>query len=187
MVGLTYPLPFVEAANFTPAARKVIDLVVIHSMENQEKPGTARAVAEWFADPSRSPRASAHYLCDEREVIQCVRDADVAWGAPGANRTGLHIEHAGQASQSANEWGDEYSMSMLHLSVQLCATLCRAWAIPAVFLPAEPLAYKGSRGLTTHAEVSKAFRLSSHTDPGPNWPMAWYVGRVSSLLREGSA
>lgn len=184
MVELKFPPPFIEAALFTPGPRTAVDLVVLHSMESPEKPGTARAVAEWFHDPHRTPQASAHYLVDDREVIASVREADIAWAAPGANRIGIHIEHAGRAAQTADEWGDEFSMAMLHRSVELCASICRAWSIPAQLVDAAGLLVH-ARGITTHAEVTRAFGRSSHWDPGPAFPLPWYVDRVAGLLAEG--
>jgi len=186
LTALKFPPPFIEAAHFTSGPRTAVDLVVLHSMESAEKPGTARAVAEWFHDIERSPQASAHYLVDEREVIQGVRENDIAWAAPGANRNGIHIEHAGRAAQTATEWLDEYSLAMLHLSVELCSSICRAWGIPAVLVDAAGLLVH-RRGVTTHHEVSRAFKKSNHTDPGPGFPTPWYCDRVGSLLREGAA
>jgi N-acetyl-anhydromuramyl-L-alanine amidase AmpD len=183
-MALKFPPPFIEAAHFTPGPRTAVHLVVLHSMESAEKPGTARAVAEWFHDPLRAPQASAHYCVDDREVIQCVREADIAWAAPGANQNGVHIEHAGRAAQSAADWMDEYSIAVLHLSVELCASICRAWSIPAELVDAAGLLIR-RRGITTHAEVSRAFKRSSHWDPGPAFPLPWYVGRVAGLLKQG--
>ena len=173
--------PFIEAAHFTVSDRTAIDLVVIHSMESSEKPGTARSVAEWFNDPSRAPQASAHYCVDSLEVIQCVREKDIAWAAPGANKNGIHIEHAGRAAQSVPEWQDEFSTAMLYLSIGLCAEICRAWSIPAVFVGPAGLLH-GDRGVTTHAAVSVAFKKSTHTDPGTAFPSRWYVAMVAARL-----
>lgn len=197
---LVFPVPFFEAAHFTPANRSAVDLVVLHSMEHPEKPGTSRAVAGpgWFgrmcADPKCSahpfrsepdrpgPKASATYCVDDVEVVQCVRERDVPWGAPGANRNGIHIEHAGYAAQSAADWRDEYSMAMLHLSVELCAVVCKTWGIPATVVTSGAL-LAGGRGITTHAQVSLAFGTpGGHTDPGQNFPLNWYASRVASLL-----
>lgn len=187
MADLKFPPPFIEAAHFTLGPRTAVDLVVLHSMEHPEKPGTARAVAWWFHDPERSPQASAHYALDEREAIQCVREADIAWGAKGANRNGIQLEHAGYAAQTADDWGDEYSMAVLHRSAGLCASICRAWSIPAQLVDAAGLLVH-QRGITTHAEVSRAFKTpGGHTDPGPNFPLPWYVDRVRALLAEGTA
>ena len=186
MGALKYPPPFIKACHFTHGPRGAVDLVVLHSMESLELPGTARHVAEWFADPARSPQASAHYLIDENEVIQSVREFDIAWAAPGANRNGIHIEHAGRADQSEADWGDEFSIAMLHLSIELCTSICRAWSIPAVVVDAAGLLVH-QRGITTHVEVSRAFKKSNHTDPGPAFPLIWYCERVAGLLAEGTA
>ena len=176
------PPQFLQARNYTPASRTAVDLVVLHSMENAERPGSAQGVAMWFASKD-APRASAHYCVDEGEAIQCVADKDVAWHAPGANHNGIGIEHAGRASQSAADWLDSYSTAMLWRSIDLCAAICRRWHIPAALIGVEGL-QAGRRGITTHALVSLAFRKSSHTDPGTGFPIAWYVGRVQARLKE---
>lgn len=183
--------PIVQARNFTPVPRSAprqIDLVVLHTMESAEKPKTAAAVAAWFASPS-APQASAHYCVDSGEVIQCVDERDVAWGAPGANHNGIHVEHAGRAAQGASGWADEYSTDELALSAKLVAQICARWEVPMVFVSAEEL-LAGARGITTHAEVSAAGRLatkrgiasgmsaSNHWDPGPDFPKDAYLEQV---------
>ncbi len=172
--------PFVQAKNFTRAERTRCDLIVIHTMEAAEKPNTAEAVAAWFAGSS-APKASAHFCVDSDSVVQCVREEDVAWHAPGANHNGLGIEHAGFAKQTANDWGDEYSMRMLRLSAKLCADLCRRWKIPVRRIgPTELRA--GGRGICGHADVSKAHGKSNHWDPGPSFPWETYLSLVSEYF-----
>lgn len=149
-------------------------------MESQEKPGTARRVADWFAGPT-APQASAHYCVDVAEIVQCVRLEDVAWHAPGANANGVGIEHAGRAAQSADEWADGYSMAMLERSILLCAAICRKYGLPAQYVGVDALRL-GGQGITTHHDVSLAFRKSTHTDPGPHFPLPWYVSRVAQEL-----
>lgn len=176
-------IEFIEAANYTPVfgAPRDIRLLVLHTMESQEKPGTARNVARWFAG-DKAPQASAHYCVDNSEVIRCVRDEDVAWHAPGANKTGIGIEHAGRASQTATDWMDLYSKSMLKLSVELAALLCIKHDIPAKLVTIEGL-LKGQRGITTHVAVTRAFKRSSHTDPGPGFPLSQYIKDVERAVR----
>ena len=125
--GLLALEPLILAAHFTPASRPhsaPIDLVVVHTMEASEKPGTALAVAKWFAGTA-APMASAHYCVDDADVIACVLESDVAWAAPGANSNGVHIEHAGFASQSPEQWADEYSVAVLERSARLAARIAR--------------------------------------------------------------
>jgi len=173
--------PFIQARNYTPARRDAADVIVIHTMEAGEKPGTARAVAAWFAGAT-APRASAHFCIDNHEVIQCVDLADVAWHAPGANRVGIGLEHAGFAKQSVADWSDEYSRATLERSAFLVAELCRLFRIPVVKLSATDLR-SGARGVCGHVDVSKAFKGSDHYDPGPNFPWASYLARVVELVR----
>jgi N-acetyl-anhydromuramyl-L-alanine amidase AmpD len=171
---------FIQARNFTPSRGRHIDLLVIHSMENQEKPGAARQVAQWFAGPD-APEASAHFCIDSHEVIQCVRETDVAWAAPGANHNGIHLEHAGMARQTAEDWADVYSASMLDVSIRLATSLCKAFGIPPELVGVAGLKV-GRRGITTHAYVTQAFKLSTHTDPGLEFPLLDYCRRVAELL-----
>lgn len=189
-------IKFVQAKNYTkvkPAAPRKVNLVVLHSMEAAEKPTTAEAVASWFAGFS-APRASAHFCVDSDSIVQCVKEQDVAWAAPGANASGIHVEHAGYARQTAAEWMDAFSWSMLNLSARLVADVCRRWAIPVEYVSAEGL-LEGGRGITTHLQVTLACQLakkrnltrspfysaqSNHTDPGVGFPMVEYLGLVES-------
>jgi N-acetyl-anhydromuramyl-L-alanine amidase AmpD len=173
-------IPFVQARNYTKGRSNRIDLLVIHTMESPEKPDTAENVAHWFAG-STAPQASAHYCIDGDSVVQCVRDEDVAWHAPGANHDGLGFEHAGKAAQVARDWGDDYSLSCLELSAELVAEKCREYGIPAVWLHAADLK-AGKRGITGHVQVSEAFRRSDHSDPGKDFPVEKYLGLVRKHL-----
>jgi N-acetyl-anhydromuramyl-L-alanine amidase AmpD len=175
-------MKFIQATNFNKALRTEIDLIVIHTMEAPEKPGTANQVAEWFANRGApkypAPKASAHFCIDDKEIIQCVWEHDVAWHAPGANHNGIGIELTGYAKQTEEEWKDNYSTSMLENAAKLCAVLSLRYNIPLMILKADQLIAK-KRGFTTHAEVSLAFKKSNHTDPGPNFPWRHFLNLVN--------
>jgi N-acetyl-anhydromuramyl-L-alanine amidase AmpD len=176
--------PFIPSANFTQAGRTVANLIVIHTMEAPEKPGTARRVAEWFAAPNgAAPQASAHFCVDADEVIQCVRLDDVAWHAPGANRVGIGIEHAGFAAQTAVDWDDESSRKILSRSAKLCAELVRVAGVAPGRLTSDQVK-AGMSGLCGHIDVTNAFpdKGHGHTDPGVNFPWDNYLALVSAEL-----
>jgi N-acetyl-anhydromuramyl-L-alanine amidase AmpD len=174
--------PFVQAKNYRRAERDPVSLlwIVIHSMESPEKGSTAENVAAWFAGKS-APMASAHYCLDADSTIQCVRLEDVAFAAPGSNAEGVHIELAGYARQTPAEWADAYSAAMLERCAALMAELSIRCSIPLVYVDVAGL-QAGLCGVTTHYDVSKAFKKSTHRDPGPGFPMAALLARATELL-----
>jgi N-acetyl-anhydromuramyl-L-alanine amidase AmpD len=171
-------IPFVEARWFTKTNGRRIDYIVIHDMEAAEKGDTAENVARFFA--TTPVKASAHYNVDNNSIVQSVREQDIAYHAP-PNLHSIGIEHAGFARQTRDQWLDAYGKAMLALSAQLMAELLTKYDLPAQFLSAEDLK-AGKRGITTHRNVSKAFGQTSHTDPGPDFPVAWYMDRVRAAL-----
>ena len=170
---MAYPL--IESPHVNRTGGRQIDLIVIHTMEMDEKGESAENCAQWFRNPGA--KVSAHYCVDNDSIIQCVRDQDVAWHAPGANHDGIGIEHAGRAKQTGRDWSDEYSTAMLERSAALVAELCTRHKIPVVWLYAADLR-AGRRGITTHKAVSDAFGRSSHWDPGTGFPFERYLALV---------
>jgi N-acetyl-anhydromuramyl-L-alanine amidase AmpD len=176
-------IPFVACRYQLRIARAAVDRIVLHCIECPEAATRAESCAEWMSsiDAAKDGKKSCHYFVDSDSVVQGVLDHHVAYHAPGANHDGIGIEHAGYARQTREQWLDDFGHRMLGLSVQLTARLCQRWKIPAVFVTAPELQLR-KRGITTHAEVSRAFGKSDHTDPGPGFPIGWYVDRVAALL-----
>lgn len=172
-------IPYVEATNWSRhigAVQKT--LIVIHCMEYPEASTTAEWCAGFFAGKrGAAPQASAHYCVDDDSVICCVPPERIAWHAPGANNNGIGIEHAGYARQTRQQWLDDFGLRMLELSARLTAYLCDRFDIPAQYLVADQVR-RGARGITTHAEVSRAFGRSTHMDPGPYFPIGEFLRLV---------
>lgn len=176
--------PFVESPHVNRTGGRQIDLIVMHTMEMDEKGETAENCAQWFRNPGA--KVSAHYCIDANSIVQCVRDQDVAWAAPGANSDGIQIEHAGRAKQTGRDWSDPYSTAMLERSAALVADLCEKYKIPVAWLYAADL-QAGKRGITTHDAVSKAFKRGSHWDPGTGFPVERYLALVRAKLGQKAA
>jgi hypothetical protein len=173
-------LNFIECRNYL-RVRRVPRNIVLHSIECPEAATRAETTALWMQGLAPDRKVSCHYFVDSDSVVQGVADHFIAYHAAGGNQVGIGIEHTGYARQTRGEWLDPFGQRMLGLSVQLSARLCARWNIPPVYLSAGDLRL-GKAGITTHAEVSVAFGKSDHTDPGPGFPTAWYVGRVAALL-----
>lgn len=172
--------PFKQARNYTKGRIKPVQLIVLHSMESPERVNTAENVAGYFAG-SNAPMASAHYCVDADSIVQSVRLEDTAYHCKNANANGVGIEHAGYAKQTRNEWLDPYGKAMLELSAQLTAALCSRYNIPprrAQFASKDNPRVV-SPGICGHADVPNH---GSHWDPGPGFPMDYYLERVKFYL-----
>lgn len=172
------------AKNYTkgPKNRKV-RLIVIHTMESQEKPGTAKNVAKWFSGPT-APKASAHFCVDNKDAVRVVEDDDIAWAAPGANSDGLHIEIAGSARQTKGQWRDEYTLACLDRAAEVAAKWCVKYQIPVKHLNLNQVVDGKTKGFIGHVDATRAFPYlkGDHTDPGKNFPWDIFLGKVTEAI-----
>lgn len=191
------PIPAGPAAPTEPAITKLaaayggvqstVNRVVLHSAECDCYVGAAAMIDGFFAEPASAggPGTSAHYAVDPGTATHSVPEGHVAYHAP-PNGESIGIEHAGRAAFTATQWAAH--QDMLDLSVELCAGICARWGIPARFLTAADLkADSAAKGITTHAQVTAAFGLSTHTDPGLNFPITEYVAAVAAKLTPAAA
>ena len=176
--------PFVESPNVTRRTGRPIDVVVIHTMEIAERSDAAEICARWFA--SKASEVSAHYCVDSGTVVQCVREKDVGWHARGGNTASIGVELAGFARQTEGEWEDDYSRAVLERAAALVADICRRRRIPVRWIVADDLLAK-RRGITGHVEVSRAYELSDHWDPGPGFPVEPFVDAVRAARQTARA
>lgn len=156
--------------------------LVLHVTEGHEGPTQDTNVARMFQDPTLEPKRSCGYVGDTNSITRCVKDQDIAYhcGHTG-NQRGLGIELCGLARQSRAEWLDALSLPMLQLAARWAAEKCREYNLPATFLDAAALR-RGATGITTHHEVSLAWRETNHTDPGPHFPMDLFIAAVAEAL-----
>ena len=174
------PYPFVESPHRTRMPGRPIEVVVMHTMEIAERPDAAMICARWFQ--SRVSQVSAHYCVDARTVIQCVREPNIAWHARGGNTNSIGVELAGFARQTTADWADAYSRAVLRRAATLVADVCTRRRIPVRWLVAADLV-AGRHGITGHVEVSRAFKLSDHWDPGPGFPIEGFLAQVRAAQK----
>ena len=184
------PLEFeIDNFPFVPAmysrefsGTRKIRLIVIHSMEFEEKGDTAESCAKYFQNPCDehgTSRPSAAHLCiDNNSIVRCVLDNNIAGGAPGANRDGIQLELSGFARQTEAEWLDDYGKQLLDNAASAAAQFCLRYDIPVRQLTNDELADGQSKGFVSHAQVSEVFKQSTHTDPGPGFPWKLFLEKV---------
>lgn len=177
----------IEAEHYRKVPSREIGLIVVHTMEALERATTAEACAAFFHRPGmRNGKpivASAHLCFDSDSIVQCVPLRHIAFAAPNLNARGVHLELGGYARQTADEWADPFSTSMLQLVGRAMAALSRDFDIPLELVDLDALAKPGARGVCTHAMGTKAFKIAGgHTDPGENAPIADLIEQARSYL-----
>lgn len=101
-----------------------------------------------------------------------IRTADWTAGpfaAPPLNKTWAHICMPGYARQTRDEWLDPLSRSHIKGVALFIRDVCREFNLPVQHINSRGL-LAGESGYTSHAEVSKAWGATDHTDPGSSFP-----------------
>lgn len=173
--------PFVQARWFTKTpdgTRRKVRVIVIHVMEYPEKGTAAEEIARDFATRPPTNKGSAHLCIDSNSIVQCVRDNDIAYAAPGCNSDGIQIELAGYGRQTRDQWLDDYGMQLLALGAEATAQYCLKYDhIPPKHLTNDELR-SGDAGVIGHHQASEVYKKSDHTDPGPHFPWDVFMGMV---------
>lgn len=173
---------FIPSRWFSTTNGRTIDLCVIHTVEGDpDRPGGGDDAAENTARycARRDDKVSAHWFVDDDSIVRGVQDKDVAYAAPGANHNGIQIEVCGYARWTREQWLTEHLGSLCNVA-RLLAHYYRKAAVPIIYVDEHGLLAK-HRGVTTHHDVSQAFKRSTHTDPGPGFPLhdviqlAWHL------------
>jgi N-acetyl-anhydromuramyl-L-alanine amidase AmpD len=170
--------PFIQAAKHGPDANLPVTRIVIHGTVSPCRAGQARATAAYFQTVKRS--ASAHYVVDPGEVVQCVSEATIAYHAP-PNAHSIGVELCDPQTGDAARWDDANHEAMLVRAAGLVRALAAKHNIPIVKLgPAQLLA--GAHGICGHVDVTNAWHQTTHVDPGPDFPWAHFL----TLVRSGT-
>lgn len=173
-------LVWMPARHYRPAQRKRGDIkwVVLHTAEMEERPDSAEALGQYAGTTTR--QVSWHYAVDCDTVVQCVKDTDVAFAAPGANAEGIQIELAGRAHQGVAGWADDYSQRQLKLTAKLVRELCDDWGIPPRKVVAADM-LRGEPGICGHYDVTMGVGKgkTDHVDPGKDFPWEEFLAMVA--------
>lgn len=150
-----------------------IHYIVIHDGEAPSPTGAAEGMGRWFENPKSG--GSTHFGVDNDSTQQYLSLEAISWGAPPLNQHGVHIECAGKASLTRAQWLKTYG-PMLERVGWLIADLHKRLGIPIKVLTVSELKAAGAHpskdaGIVTHAAVSRVFHKTTHTDPGPGFPM----------------
>jgi hypothetical protein len=175
-------LPYLPAyAHGGPFPAGQPHLIVIHSTEGPMSRGNARALAgpAWFGGPKAG--TSAHSIFDPAEGVEMVHQGLIAWHVgPGGNGISVGAEHCGRVRLTREQWLSPDARSMLGLSARWHAQLAGRLNIPPRWLSLTQLR-GGASGFCTHNDIRLVFGGTTHSDPGPNFPYAWYMSQLQAF------
>ena len=171
--------PVAESRRFFPAAHfggardpSRLRVIVLHSTEG----GSASGAASWFQNEASG--GSTQLVAGEDGLYRSVDDLRIPWGAQGANSDGLHIELAGFAKWSRDQWMEK--RQTLENAASAIGKWSRQYGIPLRYIEGEELANDRTRGVTTHVAVTKAYKKGDHWDPGPGFPLDYVLERAKA-------
>ena len=177
----TDPWPYVPAKHIGPVRSGAVRVLVVHTAEWPEVPDSAYGLAKYAQNPSSV--ASWHINVSNLAIVQSVKDSRVAYAAPGCNHDGIQMELCCYAGQSAQQWRDPYSIGLIAMAADAAAQYCLKYNLPPRRLTDDQL-LSGARGIVGHDQVSRVYRRSDHTDPGPNFPWPRFTALTMLMISE---
>jgi N-acetylmuramoyl-L-alanine amidase CwlA len=169
--------PFVTARWFGGVQDK-IKWIVLHSTVSPCETGQAERVAQFFAREDN--KTSAHYVVDPTERRQCVPDHRIAYHC-GYNEGSIAVEMCEFPNFDVNRWDNTPHRLLEVNAAHLVARLCAAEGVRPYFVGRLGLLC-GVNGVTTHNKMSKAFKKSTHWDPGA-WKRLRFMREVRKHYR----
>lgn len=160
--ALAYPDYFAHSWQPSPnqhgTGRRNVTHVAIHTVQ-----GSYSSCINWFSQ--KRSRVSAHYVVSFKgHTTQMVGENKIAWHIGSENGYTVGIEHEGWVDD-----GYPPTKELLHASAKLTAGICLRNKIPID---------------RYHILGHRDFRNQSHTDPGNEWPMDFYIGLVKQYAKE---
>lgn len=148
----------------------------IHTFEGRDL--SAVAMARYQASPAAG--GSYHGVIDVNgETARENDDIYIPWAAMyTANRNGYHWCLGGKAAFTREQWLER--QKQLNKLAEVIAAYESHHGIPVIIRFAPDL-IAGRPGVSTHAEASKAWKESDHTDPGVGFPLDVIVDKVKAL------
>ena len=162
-----------------PRSASLIRYIVLHDTEGP----TAAGAAKYFT--TQASGGSSNLVVDDLQCFRVLPDLTIPWGAPPLNTSGFHIEQAGFAAWTRAEWLQH--RPTIERAAYKASLRCEIFKIPPRLLDVAELRADFAKhvpagGVVTHATVSAAFAESTHTDPGPGYPMDVFLAQLQHYL-----
>lgn len=145
--------------------------IVIHNTSND-----ASAEDEASYAKRRTDSVSSHYYVDGSSIVQSLDTDYRAWhvGSPEGNAGGIGYEITGTNAKSRAWWMDHVAWGLLAGQIRRD---CAEHSIAPRLLSISQIR-SGETGIITHDQARRAWGGTTHTDPGPGFPLDYLVDMV---------
>lgn len=153
--------------------------IAIHNTSND-----ASAEAEASYAKRREDSVSSHYYCDNNSLIQSL-DTDLRAfhaGSAEGNSRAVCYEITGTNAKTRTWWLDNVAWLLLARQI---AVDCKHWGIVPRALTVDQIRAGQLTGVITHDQMRQAWGGTTHTDPGPNFPMEHLLALVAAEMEAG--
>jgi hypothetical protein len=176
---VTVPSVTIQALHVSDGINLPVVRVVVHATSPgpnvagtlASAAGMATGTARYFQ--RRTAGGSAHYVIDIGGEEVCVAEDRIAQHAP-PNQNSIGIEICGQSYYTREQWLSPHVLPAVERAARRARDVCDRHSIPWRRLTVEQVK-AGEKGVCSHADVSEAFKLTDHTDPGPDFPFDWFM------------
>lgn len=150
--------------------------IAIHNTSND-----ASAINEASYAKRRTDSISSHYYVDNERIIQSLNTAYRAYhaGSTTGNAYAIAYEITGTNGKSRQWWLDNVQWDLLAKQI---ATDMKFWGIQNRKLTVAQIEAGSATGIITHNDMRLAWGGTTHTDPGPNFPMDYLLTKVGLAL-----
>lgn len=150
--------------------------IAIHNTAND-----ATAEQEASYAKRREDSVSSHYYVDPDSILQSLDTAYRAYhaGSTIGNSQAIAYEITGTNGKSRSWWLANVAWPLLARQI---AADCRAHNIEPRLLSVAEIKAGSKTGIITHDQMRQAWGGTTHTDPGPNFPLDYLLALVKAEL-----
>ncbi len=169
----TYPAIYDGPPKSYGATKTTKRYIVIHNTSND-----ASAEDEASYAKNRTDSVSSHYYVDDNSIVQSL-DTDLRAfhvGSTTGNSAGIAYEVTGTNSKTESWWKANVAWGLLAAQIRKD---CTAHGITPRALTIDQIKAGNTTGVMTHDQARLAWGQTTHTDPGPGFPMDYLIALVS--------
>ena len=176
------PRTVVHETRYGPRKTTVNKWIVLHTSEGGELTNSAEALSRFMESPGHEvQRGLVQRRLRHQSVLLAVPYDVVPYAAGGGNAQGIHGCFPGRANQTRAQWLDDTSFAMIEQAALWILDVCDRYDIPPRRITWQQVK-NGETGICDHYDITRAFKKSTHTDVGVDFPWDVLFDEIDAAL-----